>query len=218
LQRQNLESLKAISLKGFLLGCEQRKKDFSPLVLCSRFENKEQYCYICFMRNHNGMRPLDIVVLMKLIALKDNPWQYRDLSASLFISISEISASLNRSRIAGLVDSGRKKVRRSSLMEFIQYGLQYVFPQLPGPIVNGIETAHSHPFYKQYFSSDLPFVWPEVNGKARGQSIEPLHKGVVKAVQEDKDLYKLLASIDILRVGKVREKNKAIDELKKYIL
>jgi len=164
------------------------------------------------------MRPLDIVVLMKLIALKDKPWHYRDLSASLFISISEISASLNRSMIAGLVDSGKKKVKRNSLMEFIQYGFHYVFPQLPGPIVNGIETAHSHPFYKKHFTSDLPFVWPAVNGNARGQAIQPLHKGVIKAVQEDKDLYKLLASIDILRVGKVREKNMAIDELKKCLL
>jgi hypothetical protein len=170
------------------------------------------------MKNHNGMRPLDVVVLLKIIVLKDSPWQYRDLSASLFISISEISASLNRSMIAGLIDSERKKVRRKALMEFIQYGLQYVFPQVPGPIVNGIETAHSHSFYKRHFASDLPFVWPTVEGNARGQAIEPLHKGVVKAVKQDEELYKLLASIDIIRVGKVREKNLAIQELQNCIL
>lgn len=164
------------------------------------------------------MRPLDIVVLMKIIALKDIPWQYRDLSASLFISISEISASLQRSMISGLIDGERTKVRRNALMEFIQYGIHYVFPQVPGPIVNGIETAHSHPFYKKHFSSDLPFVWPAIEGNARGQAIEPLHKGVVQAVKQDEDLYKLLASIDILRVGKVREINLAIKELKTYIL
>ena len=164
------------------------------------------------------MRPLDIVVLMKIIALNDEPWQYRDLSSTLFISISEISASLNRSMIAGLVDKEKKKVRRNALMEFIQYGLHYVFPQVPGSIVNGIETAHSHPFYKKQFSSDLPYVWPAVHGNARGQSIEPLHKGVVKASLQDDILYKLLASIDILRVGKVREKKLAIEELKKLLL
>ena len=188
------------------------------LFFVRNLETKNRKQYICRMRNHNGMRPLDIVVLIKLITLKDNPWQYRDLSASLFISISEISASLNRSMIAGLVDSERKKVMRNSLMEFIQYGLHYVFPQVPGPIVNGIETAHSHPFYKKHFASDLPFVWPAINGNARGQAIEPLNKGVIKAVQQDPELYKLLASIDILRVGKVREKNLAIAELKTYIL
>lgn len=164
------------------------------------------------------MRPLDIVVLFKIIALKDKPWQYRDLSAMLFISISEISASLNRSVVAGLIDSERKRVRRKALMEFIQYGIQYVFPQLPGPIVNGIVTAHSHSFYKNHFASDLPYVWPTVDGNARGQSIEPLHKGVVKAVKQCEELYKLLASVDIIRVGKVREKNLAIQELKDHIL
>lgn len=164
------------------------------------------------------MRPLDVVVLLKIVALKDIPWQYRDLSASLFISISEISASLKRSMIAGLIDSDRKSVRRRALMEFIQYGIQYVFPQLPGPIVNGIATAHSHPFYKNHFASDLPYVWPSIDGNARGQAIEPLHKGVVKAIKESEELYKLLASIDIIRVGKVREKNLAIQELKDQIL
>lgn len=164
------------------------------------------------------MRPLDIVVLMKLVSLADKPWQYRDLSASLLISISEISASLHRSMIAGLVDGARKKVMRNALMEFLQYGMRYVFPQIPGPIVNGVETAHSHPFYKNHFTSDVPLVWPSVNGKARGQAIEPLHKGVIKAVENDDQLYLLLASIDILRVGKVREINLALNELKRYIL
>lgn len=170
------------------------------------------------MRDYNGMRPLDIVVLMKLIALKDNIWQYRDLSASLFISISEISESLNRSMIAGLVNSERKKVMRNALMKFIQYGMRYVFPEIPGAIVTGIETAHSHPFYKKHFAINMPYVWPAVDGNARGQAIQPLHRGVIGAVKQDEDLYKLLASIDILRVGKVREINLAITELKSCIL
>jgi hypothetical protein len=170
------------------------------------------------MRAHNGMRPQDIVVLLKLLTIKDLNWQYRDLSASLFISISEISDSLNRSHTAGLVDESRKKVHRQSLMEFIQYGLQYVFPQVTGSMVTGIPTAHSHPFYSVQFSSDLPYVWPDENGETRGLAIEALHKGVTKAVKKDEELYKLLASIDIIRVGKTREKKVAIEELKKAIL
>ncbi|UOE50900.1 hypothetical protein MTO98_07390 [Mucilaginibacter sp. SMC90] len=170
------------------------------------------------MRTHNGMRPLDIEVLLKVIAMGDLPWQYRDLSNLLYISISEISESLNRSVVAGLIDAGKRKVKRLALMEFIQYGMHYVFPQVPGAIVNGIATAHAHPFYKQHFSSELPYVWPSPDGNVRGQAIEPLHKGVVKAIQHDEQLYKLLASIDILRVGKVREIRLALEELKKAIL
>jgi hypothetical protein len=170
------------------------------------------------MREHNGMRQLDIVILMKLVALETTPWQYRDLSSSLHISISEISESLNRSMIAGLLDHERKNIMRNSFMEFIQYGFHYVFPQLPGAIVNGIPTAHSHPYYKDQILSQIPYVWPSSSGGIRGQAIQPLHKGVVKAVEQDELLYVLLASLDILRIGKVREVNLAVQLLKKHIL
>ena len=42
-------------------------------------------------------------------------------------------------------------------------------------------------------------------------------KKVVEAVQEDKKLYKMLALIDILRVGRVREIKFATAELKKML-
>lgn len=169
------------------------------------------------MRGHNGMRPQDVIILLEILTIEGD-WQYRDLSNALFISISEISESLNRSYIAGLIDEQKRKVYRISLMEFIQYGLHYVFPQVPGQTVTGIPTAHSHPFYREHFSSDSNYVWQDEQGTMRGLMIEPLHKGVVKAVKEDGVLYKALASIDIIRIGKVREKKLAIEELKKIIL
>jgi hypothetical protein len=120
--------------------------------------------------------------------------------------------------MAGLVDEGRRKVYRQSLMEFIQYGLHYVFPQVPGSMVTGMPTAHSHPFYNKKFISELNYVWPDENGTLRGLAIQPLYKSVVKAVKKDDALYKLLASIDIIRVGKTREMKVAVAELKKFIL
>lgn len=169
------------------------------------------------MRGHNGMRPQDVVILLKILTIQGE-WQYRDLSNSLSISISEISESLNRSYIAGLIDEGKRNVYRISLMEFIQFGLHYVFPQVPGATGTGIPTAHSHSFYKEHFSSESNYVWQDKQGSMRGMLIEPLYKGVVKAVKEDELLYKALASIDIIRVGKSREKKLAIEELKKIIL
>lgn len=170
------------------------------------------------MRSHNGMRPQDVVVLLKLLTIQKPNWQYRDLSTSLYLSVSEVSESLVRSHVAGLVDESRRKVHRQSLMEFIEYGLQYVFPQVPGGMVTGIATAHSYPFYKQHFQSEFNYVWPDETGNIRGLAIQPLYKGVAKAVKEDEVLYKLLASIDILRVGRMREKNMALNELRKDIL
>ena len=170
------------------------------------------------MKSHNGMRPQDIVILLKILIINENIWQYRDLAASLFLSISEISESLHRSHIAGLVDESKRKVHRQSLMEFTQYGLHYVFPQVAGTMVTGIPTAHSYSFYSAKFKSELNYVWPDENGHMRGLSIQPLYASVVKAVKQDELLYKLLASIDIIRVGKTRELNVALQELKKIIL
>jgi hypothetical protein len=170
------------------------------------------------MKSHNGMRPQDVVILLKILIIDKPDWQYRDLADSLSISISEISESLNRSHIAGLIDVNRKKVFNQSLMEFIEYGLHYVFPQLPGTLVTGIGTAHSHSFYKKKIISDLNFVWPDEDGDLRGLAIQPLYKSVVKAAKKDEVLYKLLASVDIIRVGKTRERKIALEELKKYIL
>jgi hypothetical protein len=164
------------------------------------------------------MRPQDIVILLKLLTIEKADWQYRELSSSLFISTSEVSESLKRSQLAGLIDSSRKKVYRQNLMEFIEHGLHYVFPQQPGSMVTGIATAHSHPFYQSLFISDVNYVWEDENGTMRGLAIEPLYKGVVRAVKKDEALYKILASIDIIRVGKTRELKAARQELQNAIL
>jgi len=170
------------------------------------------------MKSHNGMRPQDIVILLKIITISKPDWQYRDLASELSISISEISESLHRSHIAGLIDESRRRIHRKSLMEFIEYGLHYVFPQVPGTLVTGVPTAHSHIFFKKYFESELHYVWPDTNGSIRGLAISPLHRGVILAIQKDEKLYKLLACIDVIRIGRVREVKLAIKELKKDIL
>jgi len=165
------------------------------------------------------MRPHDIVILLKIIIKEDRPWQNKDLSAELFISQSEISESLNRSGMAGLVEhEKKKKVYRLSLMELIEHGLHYVFPALPGTMVNGLYTAHSHPFMQTHFQSELNYVWPDPRGEVRGLSIEPLYKNQVNAARLDATLYLMLALIDVIRVGRVREVKIAIAELKRLIL
>jgi hypothetical protein len=53
-------------------------------------------------------------------------------------------------------------------------------------------------------------------GKDKGYAFLPLFKSVPQAVQEDKQLYKLLALLDAIRDGKAREQSLAIDELDNY--
>jgi hypothetical protein len=170
-------------------------------------------------RQHNGMRPQDIAILLKIIVKTGLPWQNKDLAAELFLSPAEISISLYRSESAGLIDyTNSKSVYRQSLMEFIEHGLRYVFPAIPGTMVNGLYTAHSHPFMKGQFPSEMNYVWPDARGEVRGLAIGPLYKEQVKAAQSDPTLYLMLALIDVIRVGRVREMKVAIEELKKQIL
>jgi predicted transcriptional regulator len=164
------------------------------------------------------MSPLDVVVLLKIISMGDQHWNQKTLAEALFMSQSEISKSFARSKYAGLLDSSGKHVRKLALMEFLQYGIAYVYPMQPGAIVRGIPTAHSAAPLRELIQSAEPYVWPSGKGTLRGQSIVPLYPSVVDAVQNDSKLHELLALVDSLRVGKAREKELAIAELRKRIL
>lgn len=75
------------------------------------------------------MRPLDIVVLPKIIAYGDTPWMQQLMAVELGVSQSELSKSMARSKYARLLDESGKKVRCLALMEFLEHGIAYIFPQ-----------------------------------------------------------------------------------------
>ena len=171
------------------------------------------------MKKHNGMRPQDIAILLKIIALGEQSWQSKDLAASLFLSASEISESLRRSAYSGLFQRKNRQVSRLALLDFLIHGLRFVFPQQPGAITQGIPTAHSaSPLKSNISDSGVPYVWPVAKGSSKGQAIEPLYPGAVAAALEDNRLYELLALVDALRVGRARERELARQELQKRIL
>jgi DNA-binding transcriptional MocR family regulator len=160
------------------------------------------------------MSPIDLVILLKIVSYGDEQWFQKEMANSLGISQSEISKSLNRSKYAGLLDSKGKQVMKLALMEFLQYGVRYVFPQMPGPIVRGVCTAHSASPLNEQIQSEEHYVWPYGKGTVRGQSIIPLYSSAPEAALKDEKLYELLALVDALRVGRAREKEMAVSELK----
>lgn len=169
------------------------------------------------MRKHAGMRPQDIVILLKKITPSGSKMNGKQLAESLGISASEVSEALDRNLVAGLVDTSRSKVNTLALREFLIYGLRYCFPVTIGGIVRGTPTALSaSPFSKDIISGEESFVWPFAEGSARGQAIEPLFHSLPLAVTKDDDFYRLMASADILRMGRVRERELAINELDSY--
>lgn len=169
------------------------------------------------MKKHNGMRPQDIVILLDIITRQEE-WTMKDISQGLNISGSEVSESLQRSYIAGLIDGSKKNVMRNALMEFLKYGLRYVFPQTPGAITRGVPTAYSAPPLRDMIMSGDKLVWPYPKGEERGQSVEPLYPSVVESALQNPKLYELLALVDALRVGRVRERELAAVELEKRVL
>lgn len=170
------------------------------------------------MRRHNGMRPQDVAVLLKIVSLGEQPWRYTDLAKSLFISQSEVAEALNRCCLARLVDESKRKVFRASLLEFLTYGVKYVFPAYPGSLVRGIATAHSaSPLRESIDSQEDLYVWPYAEGNVRGQAIEPLYPKIILAANQDPRLYELLALLDAVRVGRAREYRLAVEMLNQRI-
>lgn len=163
------------------------------------------------------MRPHDVVILLKIAAKGRTSWLMKDLAHELSISQSEVSESLNRSMQAGLLAADKRKLMKSALLEFLQYGLRYVYPQKPGSITRGLATAHSAPPLNDIIRSSEAYVWPWAKGTQRGQRVEPLHPSVPEACTKDPALYELLALTDSLRLGKAREQKIAITELKKRL-
>jgi hypothetical protein len=163
------------------------------------------------------MRPLDLVVLLKIIALDHWEWYMKDLAYSLGISQSEISESLNRSALSGLVHKEKKIVNNKALMEFLEFGLKYVFPVQTGPSSRGMPTAHSALPLSLLVKVSSPYVWPDASGKIYGRSVSPLHPGVPEACREDQRLYRLLALSDAVRVPGARYHETAVKELKRII-
>ncbi len=169
------------------------------------------------MKKHSGMRPHDILILLKISAKGDQPWYMKDLSMELGISASEVSESINRSVFAGLLAQDKTRLMPAALLEFLEHGLRYVYPQQPGALVRGLPTAHAAPPLSHLIQSEEAYVWPYGNGNVRGQAIEPLHPKVPEACLKDPGFYELAALCDVLRVGRAREKQLAVQELKNRI-
>ena len=167
------------------------------------------------------LKPQDIVVLLKLVTLGGNDWSYNRLAVSLHMSPSEVHAAVKRALAARLAvhRNGRFHPNIRNLREFLLHGIQYVFVPERGELTRGLPTG----FCAEPFSTLLvptgepPMVWPDPDGKMRGQAFSPLYTSVPKAAGEDDKLYELLALVDALRGGNARERHIAAAEMEKRL-
>jgi len=170
------------------------------------------------MKKHNGMRPQDVVILLKITTLYGSDWTFSEIANALQISESEVSYAMERNKLAGLVSPDKNKVNILALREFLIYGLKYVFPPQMGYSARGIATAHSaSPIKEQIAEGNEHLVWAYYKGTKRGNTIVPLYDKIPLIVENQPELYEFLTIIDTLRIGKKREIEIAINELDKRL-
>ena len=160
------------------------------------------------------MKPQDILVLAKIMAMGKKTWNGQNLAEELCISKSEVSESLNRSKYARLLNFSKLKVNAAAFLEFLEHGIRYVYPAVTNGRQKGFLTAFSAEPLNKKIANRTAIVWASENGTAFGESIKPLYPAVVRAIQKDKTLYELLSLIETIRIGRVREIALAKNELK----
>jgi len=164
------------------------------------------------------LKPLDIVVLLKLSLSKGDRPPYLQLANDLHLYPSEVYASIKRARASHLVQGPELKDRlnRSALLEFLLHGVRYAFPAERGAMTRGVPTRYAATPLKEHLDQgdEPPPVWPHPDGSVRGYSFAPLHKNVPKAALADPHLYELLVLVDAVRDGRARERELAVKSLR----
>jgi len=167
------------------------------------------------------LKPQDIFVLLKLIAIGPAEWSYARLAVDLDMSASEVHAAMKRSLRAQLAVQYDSLIRPNikNINEFLIHGIRYVFIPERGELTRGLPTIHGAEFMakKIVSSGDPPPVWPDPEGPTRGQSFSPLYRSASSAARKDKHLYELLVLVDALRGGNARERQIAGSEMNKRL-
>jgi hypothetical protein len=161
------------------------------------------------------LKPQDIFVLLKIVALHGNDWSYPRLARILFMSPSEVHASIQRCHESRLFDLRKRLARSEPLLEFLIHGVPYAYPVHRGSLTRGLPTSFAAPPLSSMVEHQLavPPVWPFAEGCITGYEVTPLHKSAAKAALLDSNFYELLSLVDALREGRARERQFARKEL-----
>jgi hypothetical protein len=154
-----------------------------------------------------ALKPVDVLVLLKIIAQRGRPWTQPEIASGLSISQSMVSRALKTAEALSLYRPTARRVNAKALEDALVHGGRYFLGATKGGDVRGVPTAWAAPpLSNEIVASDpLPPVWPDPAGNVRGLSVEPLHPSVPQAAKNDPDLYELLALLDVLRIGGARE-------------
>jgi len=119
------------------------------------------------------LKPQDVVVLLKLVALGSEPWTYQRLAVELSISQSEAHAGVRRAVAARLMSDSNTATGQPilpALKEFLIHGVRYAYPPERGELTRGMPTGYAAPPLNKVIAQpdEPPPVWPYAEGKVRG--------------------------------------------------
>ncbi len=166
------------------------------------------------------LKPQDVLVLLKLVAMGRSAWTYNELAVELGMSPSEVHAATRRVISAGLAVREDNEVRPNirNLEEFLVHGLRYFAIPERGASTRGIPTLTSAPPLDDSFAASGEIaVWPDPEGDHRGEAFSPLYRSAPTAARRDPKLYELLVLADALRGGRTRERQLAAKMIKERL-
>jgi len=162
------------------------------------------------------LRAADLGVALRLEHQPDE--HYEDLGRALGLSLSASHRSVQRLQVSRLLLPGSRRVNRSALLEFLVHGARYAFPPSLGAEVRGVPTAGSLPSVGEQLPEGLNAVWPSAEGRVRGPGLVPLYSGAPVAALHDERLHRLLALVDVMRIGQARDRKSAEAMLRNMLL
>ena len=160
----------------------------------------------------------DIVVLAVLMEKGAERLAYAELGKAARVSASEAHAAVKRLQEALLLNSERCPVK-GHVEEFLIHGLRYSFPlKASGKMTKGMPTSYAAPVAAEAFavSGQLP-VWEGSSGTVYGKAYLPIYSTAPAAAAEDERLYARLAVMDMLRSGRLRERQFAEKKLREWM-
>ena len=148
------------------------------------------------------LKPIDLTVLAFLrTELRDTGWTQVQVASGLQISQSGVHRALQQLEVSGLMGRHDRPFR-----DLLVHAVRHVYPPVLGAPTAGVPTAGGHPSLTGYLPDTEALIWPLEAGEGHGTALQPLHPCVPGAALHNPRFYELMALIDVLRVGRVRER------------
>ena len=163
------------------------------------------------------LKPIDFTVLVYVVSMgAGTTWTQSQLALGLGVSQSNIHRALKQLHASGLMRSN--KPQRHAFRDVTVHAVRHIYPAVLGPPARGVATAHSTPTIALQIRAEETMVWPLDSASAFGTALEPLHPCVPGAAQRSSRFHELMALIDVIRVGRIRERQLAASRLDEILM